>query len=487
MQRAKRRSRSHPAQVEPNVPLERNTPDLIDGEEEYEIEEILQSCKYGRRRKVQYLVKWKGYPDSENQWVDWDDLHADEALADFKEKNPDAVSHIKGGTSQETEDNNSPTLMSDDGHSSPLLAVISPANMPPEVRQLFLDWRPTVPSSWTTPPESDSENTAVSTGSSPIRGDYYRPPPLDDAYQSPHAAHTPYTTDHTLPNDSDNSSADSFPCPMPEVTNTNAPSPDPIPIPPRPLLESEHTLGQIHSDSGPHDPRPSIQIIHLSPARQEAPALCGDTRGTPSPGTDGIDGPTDKWEVANEGITWEDYGPRPQVLQGYKLNEGADYVPFDIRLPSGKMKPAKYIKLEYGEDPLVYSMIDGDPHQYVESFQATPCPSAGPLRTYTSSQLEFFKHDHNLHPEIDSAVAHLYDKSAMAKVECYRINKQKLKREYKELRQIQHDIWKRELTLGGCACRMAGARIYQHIETVNRVRMHILMDEYKACHHGCRS
>ena len=213
--------------------------------------------------------------------------------------------------------------------------------------------------------------------------------------------------------------------------------------------------------------------------------LCGDTRGTPSPGTDGVDGPTDKWEVANEGITWEDYGPRPQVLQGYKLNEGADYVPFDICLPSGKMKPAKYIKLEYGEDPLVYSMIDGDPHQYVESFQATPCPSARPLRTYTSSQLEFFKHDHNLHPEIDSAVAHLYDKSAMAKVECYRINKQKLKREYKELRQIQHDIWKRELTLGGCACRMAGARIYQRIETVNRVRMHILMDEYKARHHGC--
>ena len=49
-----------------------------------------------------------------------------------------------------------------------------------------------------------------------------------------------------------------------------------------------------------------------------------------------------------------------------------DYVPFDIRLPSGKMKPAKYIKLKYGEDPLVYGMIDSDPHQYVESFQATP-------------------------------------------------------------------------------------------------------------------
>ena len=148
-------------------------PDLIDGEEEYKIEEVLQSHKYGRGRKIQYLVKWKGYPDSENQWVDWDNLHVDEALADFKRKNPDTMSHIKGGTSQETRNSNPHTPMSNDGHSSPPLAIISPADMPPEVRQLFLDWRPTVPSSWTTPPESNGEGTTVSTGSSPIRGNYY--------------------------------------------------------------------------------------------------------------------------------------------------------------------------------------------------------------------------------------------------------------------------------------------------------------------------
>ena len=205
------------------------------------------------------------------------------------------------------------------------------------------------------------------------------------------------------------------------------------------------------------------------------------------PGTAGADGPADEWEEADEGTTWEDYGPRLQVPKGYTLNKGVDYIPFNIHLPSREMKLAKYIKLKYGEDPLVYGMIDGDPHQYVESFQATPFPSAGPLRTYTSSQLEFFEDDHDLCPEINSAVAHLYDKSAMAEVECYQINKKKLKREYEELRQIQHNIWKRELTLGGCARCMAGARIYQRIELVNRARMRILMDEYKAHHRGRRS
>ena len=130
---------------------------------------------------------------------------------------------------------------------------------------------------------------------------------------------------------------------------------------------------------------------------------------------------------------------------------------------------------------------DRDPHQYIKSLQATPFPSAGPLRTYTSNQLEMFEEDHDLRPEVNSAVFHLFDKGAMVEVECYRINKKKLKHEYEELRQIQHDIWKRELTLGGCARRMAGARIYQRIELVNRSKLHVLIDEYKARHRRRRT
>ena len=246
-------------------------------------------------------------------------------------------------------------------------------------------------------------------------------------------------------------------------------------------------MGQIHLNSGPDRPRSPLQVIHLSQAHQEAPTLCSDAGGAAPSGAAGSPGRADKWAEIDPGTTWEAYGPKPQVPEGYVLNEGADYIPFDIQLPNGDMKPAKYVKVEYGEDPLVYGMVDGDHHQYVESFQATPFPSARPLHTYTSGQLKFFEDDHDLRPEVDSAVYHLYDKSAMAEVECYRINKKKLKREYEELRQVQHNIWKRELTLGGCARRLAGARVYQRIEVVNRVRLRILMDEYKARCCGHRS
>ena len=323
-------------------------------------------------------------------------------------------------------------------------------------------------------------------GSSPIRRDYYQPQTLIPTNITLHAAHTPYTTNHSLSDHADDSSEDSFPCPTPEVTNTDAPSPDPIPIPPRPLLESKHTMGLVHSDPGTHDPRPALQVIHLSPARQEAAGLHGDTGGMPPSGTDGADGHADEWEEANKGVTWEDYGPGLQVPAGYTLNEGADYIPFDIRLPSGEMKPAKYIKLEYSKDPLIHGMIDRDPHQYMESLQATPFLSAGPLRTYTSGQLELFEEDHNLRPEVDSVVYHLYNKTVMVEVKCYQINRKRLKQEYEELRQVQHDIWKRELTIAGCARCMAGAQVYQRIEAINRAHLRILVNEYKARRCGRR-
>jgi Chromo (CHRromatin Organisation MOdifier) domain len=53
-------------------------PELIDGEEEYEVEEIIDHRTF--RRKKQYLVKWLGYPMSENSWVNEKDLHSPQLL-----------------------------------------------------------------------------------------------------------------------------------------------------------------------------------------------------------------------------------------------------------------------------------------------------------------------------------------------------------------------------------------------------------------------
>jgi hypothetical protein len=51
-------------------------PDLIDGEEEYEVEQIHAHWRWGHHKTLQYLIKWKGYPESHNTWEDTDQIHA---------------------------------------------------------------------------------------------------------------------------------------------------------------------------------------------------------------------------------------------------------------------------------------------------------------------------------------------------------------------------------------------------------------------------
>jgi hypothetical protein len=60
------------------------------------VEKILDSRHFGRRRRLQYLVKWEGYPDADNMWVDKDDVFADDKVREFKNSNPDAATHIRG-------------------------------------------------------------------------------------------------------------------------------------------------------------------------------------------------------------------------------------------------------------------------------------------------------------------------------------------------------------------------------------------------------
>ena len=69
--------------------------DLIDNEEEYEVEQVLDSRVRGRNCKVQYLVKWVGYPDSNNQWVNSDQMMANNAIAEYKKRCPNTQRYIR--------------------------------------------------------------------------------------------------------------------------------------------------------------------------------------------------------------------------------------------------------------------------------------------------------------------------------------------------------------------------------------------------------
>ena len=62
---------------------------LADENDEWEVESILAHRK--RQGKTYYLVKWKGYPDSDNSWIPWFNVeHAPELVAKFHKENPSA-------------------------------------------------------------------------------------------------------------------------------------------------------------------------------------------------------------------------------------------------------------------------------------------------------------------------------------------------------------------------------------------------------------
>ena len=64
----------------------RPPPDLIDGEEEYKVEKIINSKHKGKGRKLHYLIKWKGYPVSDNSWEPAENLNAEELIREYEKR-----------------------------------------------------------------------------------------------------------------------------------------------------------------------------------------------------------------------------------------------------------------------------------------------------------------------------------------------------------------------------------------------------------------
>jgi hypothetical protein len=88
------------AQLEPfkDDPFDREQPPppsvTIEGEEEYEIETIIKSGMrgQGRRRGLQYLVRWKGYGPESDTWVREDDMaHARDLIEEFERAERDKM------------------------------------------------------------------------------------------------------------------------------------------------------------------------------------------------------------------------------------------------------------------------------------------------------------------------------------------------------------------------------------------------------------
>src|SRR5712672_1562465 len=62
-------------------------PDVIEGEEEWEVEQVLGKRHFGRGKRLQYLVRWKGYSPAHDQWINKEDMAADNLIKIYEREN----------------------------------------------------------------------------------------------------------------------------------------------------------------------------------------------------------------------------------------------------------------------------------------------------------------------------------------------------------------------------------------------------------------
>ncbi len=59
-------------------------PEIIEGQEEWEVEKIVNRRFFGKKKTKQYLVKWKGYSDAHNTWEPEENIFANELIQQYK-------------------------------------------------------------------------------------------------------------------------------------------------------------------------------------------------------------------------------------------------------------------------------------------------------------------------------------------------------------------------------------------------------------------
>jgi hypothetical protein len=151
-------------------------PDLINGQPEWEVEKVLGSRH--RRNQLQYLVRWKGFSEAHDSWEPLSHLMADKLIAEFYDKNPQAIRTTT----------HSPTIQTITVHSNPMSQTFTTPTVDDDTVPLSSS-NLSLADRFDTPPESiplldriSPVNT--STPSPPPRDDYERSLPLPHSKES---------------------------------------------------------------------------------------------------------------------------------------------------------------------------------------------------------------------------------------------------------------------------------------------------------------
>ena len=117
--------------------------DLIEGEQEFKVKKILDAQPRGQGRKMHFLVKWKGYPTSNNSWEPRENLHVDRLIVEYNKKKQKQAEPKKKGVKSKRARTEETVPFSSNNHLPSSHSKIMSARSAPIVSSVAMDTTPT--------------------------------------------------------------------------------------------------------------------------------------------------------------------------------------------------------------------------------------------------------------------------------------------------------------------------------------------------------
>ena len=501
----------------------RPPPDLVDNEEEYEVEKILDSRQFGRRKQLQYLVKWKGYPNSDNMWVDKDDVFAEDKVRELKSSNPDARTHIKclwkdgipqfslAPSSSSSSSYFTPHIlpMSDNGSDTAYEPRLSTLESPPIEAELQ-------------PPQSSGVSNAAEIAAAFSRMSIGPPPIPTTESDEPQGLVTLQVPQHAVSWHADSSSmatrtavthedptgrAEQGPSrtrhdsdqsdyepdlrlcprgcgPMEYCHGHDSPAPTPIPAPRTPLpvrppagrLQGMASFRLNREDATAlatqllrafgEDHENAAEVPPAYPAREVTAQGMGVQRGRRGGQNRGPRQP-----VPVQADTPPPY-TRPTPTRrassptpaGYVHNRGADYIPFTITDHHGRPTLARFVQVHMTDNPYVIARLTASGADYRGEIHAAPVNDVDtPPEHLTDAALRMFARTFPALDRVNEAIGRIGDRSLEAEVRRHQgISIHMEVNEEKRVR-LERERQQLELEMGMCVHRLQEARACNRI------------------------